>query len=247
MKYYKMLKDNAFVGAVSSKNFIRYNPVVDCLILSNEQDGEFISYQGSLYRTSWMRPVQVSTLSYIEVLLIEITEEEYNTYVEAIAKNEEIIEEEEEEEEVIPEEEIPGTSEYMISLNFIRSSKLQEMSHICRTTIENGFDLELRGEMHHFSLDTQDQLNLISLSAMAQTQSMIPYHADGESCIFYTAEEINEIVETATAFKIYHTTYYNALKGYINSLETIEEVSAIEYGTPIPEEYKSDVLRVLEQ
>ena len=27
---------------------------------------------------------------------------------------------------------------------------------------------------------------------------------------------------------------------------TIEEISAIQYGTPIPEEYKSDVLRVLE-
>ena len=82
---------------------------------------------------------------------------------------------------------------------------------------------------------------------MAQIQSLIPYHADGEECTFYTSEEINEIVETATAFKIYHTTYYNALKHYINALETIEEISAIEYGTPIPEEYKSDVLKALEQ
>jgi len=121
------------------------------------------------------------------------------------------------------------------------------MSNTCRHTIETGFDLELRNQNHHFSLVTQDQLNLISLSAMAQTQSLIPYHADGEACIFYTAEEINEIVETATAFKIYHTTYYNALKGYINTLETIETIAAIEYGTPIPEEYKSDVLRALEQ
>jgi hypothetical protein len=81
---------------------------------------------------------------------------------------------------------------------------------------------------------------------MAQTQSLIPYHADGEQCIFYTSEEINEIVETATAFKIYHTTYYNALKGYVNALNDIATIDAIEYGTPIPEEYKSDVLRMLE-
>jgi hypothetical protein len=121
------------------------------------------------------------------------------------------------------------------------------MSYACRTTIEAGFDLELRGETKHFSLDTQDQLNLISLSAMAQTQSLIPYHADGEECTFYTSEEINEIVETATAFKIYHTTYYNALKTYINALGTIEEIAAITYGVEIPDEYKSDVLKVLEQ
>ena len=120
------------------------------------------------------------------------------------------------------------------------------MSYTCRTTIENGFDIELRNETHHFSLDTQDQLNLISLSAMAQTQELVPYHADGESCIFYTAAEMQQIIAAATTFKIYHTTYYNALKGYINSLETIEEISAITYGIAIPDEYKTDVLRALE-
>jgi hypothetical protein len=41
------------------------------------------------------------------------------------------------------------------------------MSYICRTTIESGIDLEMRGEIKHFSLTTQDQLNLMSLSAMA--------------------------------------------------------------------------------
>jgi len=40
--------------------------------------------------------------------------------------------------------------------------------------------------------------------------------------------------------------YYNSLKNYINALDTIEAIAAIEYGTPIPDEYKSDVLRVLE-
>jgi len=34
--------------------------------------------------------------------------------------------------------------------------KLKEMSATCRRVIEAGFDLELRGETHHFSLDTQD-------------------------------------------------------------------------------------------
>ena len=80
---------------------------------------------------------------------------------------------------------------------------------------------------------------------MLQSQSMIPYHADGEEVMFYSAEEIQEIIDTANAFKIYHTTYYNSLKNYINSLETIEEIAAIEYGVDIPEEYQSDVLKAL--
>jgi len=61
------------------------------------------------------------------------------------------------------------------------------MSYNCRKAIENGFDLILRGETHHFSLTTQDQLNLMNLDTTAE---LIPYHADGESYTYYTAEEI---------------------------------------------------------
>jgi hypothetical protein len=86
----------------------------------------------------------------------------------------------------------------------------------------------------------------MSLGVMAQTETLIPYHADGEECDFYTVEEINEIIDTANAFKIYHTTYYNALKGYINSLETIEDIAAVTYGMEIPEEYQTNVLKALE-
>jgi len=57
---------------------------------------------------------------------------------------------------------------------------------------------------------------------------------------------MNEIVATATAFKIYHTTYYNALKGYINALDNLEDIAAVEYGMEIPEEYQSDVLKALQ-
>jgi len=132
-------------------------------------------------------------------------------------------------------------------LEYIRDSKISEMSLQCRKTIEAGVDVELRMETKHFSMDTQDQLNLMSLGVMAQTQELIPYHADGETCIFYTADEINQIVAAATAHKVYHTTYYNALKNYINSLSTIEEIAAITYGTPIPDEYQSEVLKVITQ
>jgi len=81
---------------------------------------------------------------------------------------------------------------------------------------------------------------------MAQTEELIPYHADGEECEFYTPEEIREIIAAATSYKNYQVAYHNALKAYVNALDTIEAIAAIEYGTPIPDEYKSDVLRVLE-
>ena len=242
MNYYKIIKDLNIVGVATSSDFFCYLPAHFMLERSTQEQAEYIEANKRLYHAQWMQPIKTTNYTYELADIISIDEEEYNILVPAV-ENAPI--EIEEEAPVIPEASSDPIDD--ATLEFVRTSKIAEMSNTCRATIEGGFDLELRGEIHHFSLDTQDQLNLISLSVMAQTQELIPYHADGESCIFYTAEEIQQIVTTATTFKIYHTTYYNALKGYINSLETIEEISAIVYGTPIPEEYKTDVLKALEE
>lgn len=239
MKYYKIIVDNTFIGVVHSGLFVKQTKTN--MFYSNESRGQYVNYNGILYHDYWMQPVE-SSQEFIQANITEITENEYNIYIKAIQNNETIIEDEIEEEpsiiQVIPQQILP-------EIEYLKQSKINEMSHICRQVIESGFDLELRGEIKHFSLNTQDQLNLMSLGIMAQSQSLIPYHADGEEVLFYDAEEINEIVDTANAFKIYHTTYYNSLKNYINSLETIEEIAAIEYGIDIPEEYQTDVLKAL--
>lgn len=80
---------------------------------------------------------------------------------------------------------------------------------------------------------------------IAQGATSIPYHAKDELCKFYSAEDIALIIETATQFKTYHTSYFNSLKNYINSMATIEEIGAVEYGINIPAEYQSDVLKEL--
>ena len=245
MKYYKIIKDNSFIGACSSNDFIRYQSKNHCYVSCNERIGEYVDCMGKLYRDTWMPPVSNESIKPFEqALIIEINEQEYNTYMEAIINNEEIIYDDTDWQEPII---INDDTIDEISIDFIRSSKLNEMSHACRTTIESGIDLEIRGVTKHFSLTTQDQLNLMSAQTMAQTQTLIPYHADGEETDFYTNEEINQIAEAAAAFKVQHITYYNSLKTYINALETIEEISAITYGVEIPDEYKSDVLKVLEQ
>lgn len=241
MKYYKLIDDNKIVGAVSSNDFIRYSPIVDCFLRGSEETGEYISFQNKLYRTTWMCPIQVIQ-DYTPIETIEITEEEYAIIIAAYQSNQTIEEDTAEE----PEEHETIDPIMQDTIEFIRSSKILEMSQACRHTIEEGFDLEIRGETHHFSLSIQDQLNLMSLSSMTQTNSLIPYHADGEETAFYTAEEINQIINAAADYKSYQTTYYNSLKTYINTLDTIEAIAAITYGTPIPDEYKSDVLKVLE-
>ena len=245
MRYYKIIQDNNFIGIINSNNFIAYQNINHMFVGANEETGDLVACNNKLYRDYWMKPFNNSiNRPYEFANIIEITYEEYITFKNAIDSQKEIIVEDDNYiapsiTPVIPPEE---------GIDYIRSTKISEMSRACNRVIENGFDVEIEGETHHFSLTVQDQLNLITLSSMAaQGVQQIPYHADGELCKFYTAAEINTIVNQATMFKTYHTTYYNALKAYINSLETIEEIGAITYGVELPEEFQTDVLRAITQ
>lgn len=131
-----------------------------------------------------------------------------------------------------------------VPIEKLKSDKISEMSTICNQTIENGFDLQMTdGTTEHFSLTTQDQLNLTTLSAMIQSGlQSIPYHADGNLCKFYSAEDMKNLINYGTKFITYQTTYFNSLRNYINCLENTYEIEAVEYGMEIPAEYQSDVL-----
>ena len=242
MKYFKLIENNSIVGVVTSDNFMHYNVLTDNYIRANEQIGEYVNYNGKFYRDNWMQPF-VHKAKYQDITIMEIDEQEYLMLYEALKTEQEI----EYAQEIYDNTEEPETSEDTTSIDFIRSSKIKEMSYQCNKTIENGFDIEAEDGIHHYSYALEDQLNLMNLSAaIARGEEQLSYHADGELCKFYTAAEINEIISAGNAWKTYHTTYFNALKAYINSLETIEEIDAITYGMELPEEFKSDVLRVIE-
>lgn len=249
MRYFKLIQNNKIIGAINNNDFFSYSPISHLLYPTLESDGEYVNCNNRLYRDYWMLPPKTNKYQYENVDIVEISLQEYEALYQAIAANEEIME--------TVQETLPITNPTIftatvnndsITIDFVRTSKINEMSRTCNQVIEAGFDLELNGKVEHFSLTTQDQLNLISLSSMAANgMEAIPYHADGEICRFYSNAEMQAIVAQATAFKIYHTTYYNALKNYINSLETIEEIAAVTYGMPLPEEYQSDVLKSLQK
>lgn len=246
MRYYKLLKPNEVIGAVTSNDFLAENPINGWLLASNEILGQFVSHKNKLYRDYWLQGISSNFYNYETVTIQEISEEEYNIIHQAEMNNETIIIDDDDDEPDKPIPTPPVDPDPDVTLEYVRESKVHEMSAACRNAIEDGVDVILRGETHHFSLTTQDQLNLMSLNTYMGTQNLIPYHADGEEVSFYTVDEIKEIIAAAMAHKSYHTTYFNALKSYINALDSIENIAAITYGTPIPDEYKSDVLRVLE-
>lgn len=244
MTYFKIIKDNVAIGVITSNDFMRYISITDCFVRADEQTGEYVSYNGKFYRATWMQPI-IALTDYTEAQIIAISKEGYDIYKKLMDKQDAL-----KEEVVVKEfiEEPEANQEIQISpidtasVEFARSLTLNNIYYECRKTIEAGFDWKDK----HYSLTTQDQLNLTDLNMLADIQDEIPYHADGEEVKLYSAVEIKELAAEATKFKIYQTTYYNSLKNYVNSLQTIEEIADITYGMEIPEEYKTEALKLLE-
>ena len=55
------------------------------------------------------------------------------------------------------------------------------------------------------------------------------------------------LVQAATQFITYHTTYFNLLKHTILDMTDIEEVKKVEYGTELSPEYQTILNTILTQ
>lgn len=245
MTYYKLTDDGIFIGVGSTYELRKYQKKHNIMLTSDEESAQFIQIGDTLFRDDWFAPVGEDKLEYAVVKITVIEEDEYNALLQAIETGEDIKGSEdsggdnnstEDNDDDIADD---GTIEY------VREMKLKALSSTCNKIIADGVHVELSdGDVHHFSLTVQDQLNLITLSSMvASGKTVIPYHADGELCKGYSPEDIMTIITAATDFKTYHTTYYNSLKAYVMSLDNISDISGIEYGCKIPEEFQSEILR----
>lgn len=132
-------------------------------------------------------------------------------------------------------------------LDIAQRTVIAAMSAACREAITGGVDVTLSdGDTYHFSLTTEDQLNLMSLQSMvAAGANTVPYHADGASCRYYSAAELNIITQAATQWKLFQESYFNSLRDYIRSMSTPGELEHVHYGMEIPEPYQTDVLQNL--
>ncbi|MEA5083306.1 MAG: hypothetical protein VB018_04035 [Lachnospiraceae bacterium] len=127
------------------------------------------------------------------------------------------------------------------SIEAIKSNKKKEVSQNCQSTIYVGYDVETSKGTKHFSLTIEDQTNLNgAYNAVLQGAEAYPYHADGELCEMYSAEDIKTMSTAAVAFKLYHVTYCNHLNVWINRSETADEIKAIYYGIELPEDLKAN-------
>lgn len=134
---------------------------------------------------------------------------------------------------------------FVPTLEEVRAGKKAEVSAACEQIIYAGINVTLSdGTTEHYSLTEHDQLNLFGkLSQISVGAAQLEYHADGQSCRYYTAVDMQAIIQAAMWHVSYHTTYCNALNMWIAGCQSTEEVQEIFYGADVPKQYRSEVLK----
>lgn len=119
------------------------------------------------------------------------------------------------------------------NIEIIRKMKIDILSSICHDNIEKG--ITVNGS--HYSLTSNDQIEMIKLESMIKMNPETPvfYHADGEKCRMYTAEEFLTISTAALGWITYNRTYFNLLKSEILEMTDVHDIIDINYGTPLNE------------
>lgn len=120
--------------------------------------------------------------------------------------------------------------EELFKLEEAIQKKFDEINIECEKNIIAGIDYN--GE--HFSYELSDQSNIYnSMQLTKLTGLKAPYHADGESCKLYSYEEIMAIYMLQEMNLTQNTTYANQLKMYVKTLDDMESIEKVEYGTEL--------------
>lgn len=256
MIFYKIThnQDIIDVNTDESISYVRYDRYHQSLKICGSDSSDIIgivsSDNSAIYHlVGYPEIPNVILGEFADVQMFEISEEDYIVFKKALEEEKEIIDPDPyipPEPEPTPEER-EREEEYRRSLQFVKDKKIEYMSYLCHQTIENGISITLSdGLEHRFALTENDQTNLMERQAQLIAGALqVSYHADGELCIYYSAEDMMAIIQASIFHKDYQTTYFNSLKHYINSMTDKNEVSAVEYGIEIPEQYQSQPLKDL--
>lgn len=129
------------------------------------------------------------------------------------------------------------------ALEEVKGDKINEISAACKETIFKGIEVTLSdGSVRHFSLKTEDQINLNGLLGQInlgniKPENGVPYHADGEMCTMFSVVDFTLIANTAMSFILRQTTYCNHLMSYVKSLDNVSDVRAVVYGRELTGEF----------
>lgn len=123
----------------------------------------------------------------------------------------------------------------------VRAAKKEEIGLACSAAIYAGIDVN----GSHYSLTEHDQTEILTqYTYVKEGAAAVPYHADGELCRMFTAEEFGVIAQAATNHVFYHRTYCNHVNAWIKRA-TLDELDAITYGADLPADLAASMAEVI--
>lgn len=238
MGIYKFIDPNGTVLAVKEEDqfqYVSYNAEDDIVVFCKNKDVAFGVKIGSQiysfgvpiknYPIGQLKYVDLVEYKYLQSLIKDedVKSTAYDDYLESISDN----------------SNLKTSKEYVI----------KEMRFSCNKKMIEGIKISLSDNVGYcFELTLEDQLNLQNIKYLiSQGETQFAYHSKGEPFRYYSKEEMQLIIDAANKHILYHNSYFNSLRNYINSLESIQEVNSIYYGQDFPNKYKSEVLLSLEQ
>ena len=118
------------------------------------------------------------------------------------------------------------------------------LASACEQTIYSGVDVSTSSGVEHFSLTEKDQINLFGKKMqLLAGEEKLEYHEDGQPCKYFSAADMQNIVDRAMFFVSYNTTYCNAMNMWIKSITKPGDFEQIQWGVKIPEEFQNEVLK----
>ena len=129
-----------------------------------------------------------------------------------------------------------------MSLQEYKNWKIDQLSDMGEATIFAGTDVTLTdGTTKNFTYDLEDQSNLLNaifiIQALDDLTLTIPYHGHGEPCELYSALDILAVYIHLQMFSTTVQTLVNMKINWVRECTSKEEVQAIEYSTPLPDEW----------
>ena len=129
-----------------------------------------------------------------------------------------------------------------------KENKIRQMSDACNQAILGGVSIAIKGQNRHFSYTLEDQQNIkATFDLVKMTKMDIPYHADNESCELFTAQEITELYVAEQLNLFHNQIYFNQLKCFIESLNTLDDIEVVQYGQSLTGDYLNTYNEMMKQ
>jgi hypothetical protein len=209
---YKIIKDNKVIDVVEFPCFVKFLAAGHVAITDKTSAQGIVGSDGETVYSF----IEVDRPNTTVVKIKEITPEEFSSLSELLNSDQEVVLDES-------------------ALNQVRQTTIKRLSDICNNKIISGFSIVLSdGKTYNFKLTVEDQLNLTSIENQLNSGiKTFVYHASNQPCRVFMKNDMSKIIRAFRKHVLYHTTYFNIAKQYINTLTDPEKISTFTYGTDV--------------